>query len=505
MKTKSSKISCSTDDCNKKQEKIITNSPQKNTILGFPFSIILLFCFLGIAHIYLSYNFEKNTFNNNFWHNAMSMLFFIMILAAIFKFIADRTPIIKDIGGSAILCLLVPAFLLNYKFFPETSWITHFQQAFKAKASFLNSSSGIGFSEFFVSALISGSLLNIKKDMLNGAFKRFLPLVMISLIISCISVGIMGYFFKPIGGINGVQGSDYNFFINSIFYIFVPIASGGLTCGIIPLTMIFSQGNTLFEERFKSHIIPALLISGIFSVILAGLIKKFLGNTRFDSPDGSLEKKFINKQNVNSNNKSGDPQESESKITYPGLATGFISIFVLYVTSSILRNLLIRCLPFNIENYIPPTIIFLVLLVLFFKFCDIVPAYFVNCTNQASTFITKTFTPTILILVGTGIDINKVINAFYNIPFLVICVLCVVITATSAAIIGNKIGYYPVQSSIAAGLCANSIGGAGNIAILEASKSLHLMPYAQIATRLGGDIIVILSSIFFPLFYNIQI
>ncbi|MBP3059478.1 malate:citrate symporter [Texas Phoenix palm phytoplasma] len=506
MKTKNSKIPCSTDNCNKRQKPIITNSLSKNksNILGFPFLIILLFCFLGMLHIFLSYNFEKNIFNNNFWHNSISMLFFIMILSSIFKFIADRTPIIKDIGGSSILYLLVPAFLLSYKFFPESSSITQFQQAFKAKASYLNSSSGIGFSEFFVSALISGSLLNIKKHTLNEAFKRFLPLVIISLIISGLSVGIMGYFFKPIGGINGVNGSNYNFFVNSIFYIFVPIASGGLTCGIIPLTMIFSQGNTIFEEKFKSHIIPALLISGIFSVILSGLIKKFLGKTRFDSPDGNLEKKSINKKNNNKSN-SNDCKGLDEKFTHSELATGFISIFVLYVSSSIARNLLIRCLPLNMENYIPPTIIFLVLLVLLFKFFDIMPSYYVNCTNQASTFITKTFTPTVLMLVGCGIDINKIINSFYNIPFLVICMLCVIITALSAAIIGNKFGYYPVQSAISAGLCANSIGGAGNIAILEASKSFVLMPYAQIATRLGGDIIVILSSIFFPLFYNIQI
>ncbi|MGI3136190.1 MAG: 2-hydroxycarboxylate transporter family protein [Candidatus Phytoplasma vitis] len=41
------------------------------------------------------------------------------------------------------------------------------------------------------------------------------------------------------------------------------------------------------------------------------------------------------------------------------------------------------------------------------------------------------------------------------------------------------------------------------MAILEASDSMELMPYAQISTRIGGDIIVILASIFFPLFYQI--
>ncbi|MDV3197924.1 MAG: 2-hydroxycarboxylate transporter family protein, partial [Candidatus Phytoplasma australasiaticum] len=38
----------------------------------------------------------------------------------------------------------------------------------------------------------------------------------------------------------------------------------------------------------------------------------------------------------------------------------------------------------------------------------------------------------------------------------------------------------------------------------EASDSLELSPYAQISTRLGGDLTVIVASIFFPLFYFIN-
>ncbi|MDV3169208.1 MAG: 2-hydroxycarboxylate transporter family protein, partial [Candidatus Phytoplasma australasiaticum] len=158
----------------------------------------------------------------------------------------------------------------------------------------------------------------------------------------------------------------------------------------------------------------------------------------------------------------------------------------------------------NLEKYIPPTIIFLVILVLLIKFFDLISDNYIQYINQASKFITQSFSSCILVVVGININILMIINRISNLSFLFTCIACVLTTALTSAIIGNKMGYYPVQASIAAGLCANSIGGAGNLAILEASDSLELSPYAQISTRLGGDLTVIVASIFFPLFYFIN-
>ncbi|MDV3143961.1 MAG: 2-hydroxycarboxylate transporter family protein, partial [Candidatus Phytoplasma australasiaticum] len=64
------------------------------------------------------------------------------------------------------------------------------------------------------------------------------------------------------------------------------------------------------------------------------------------------------------------------------------------------------------------------------------------------------------------------------------------------------IGFYPVEGSITGGLCTISIGGAGNIAILSASNLMNLFPYAQIATRIGGALIVFISAFTYPIFYS---
>lgn len=60
----------------------------------------------------------------------------------------------------------------------------------------------------------------------------------------------------------------------------------------------------------------------------------------------------------------------------------------------------------------------------------------------------------------------------------------------------NNVGFYPVEAAITAGLCTNSMGGTGNIAVLSASDRMGLIPFAQMATRLGGALVLISASFF---------
>ncbi|WP_323847539.1 MAG: 2-hydroxycarboxylate transporter family protein [Phytoplasma sp.] len=473
----------------KKNKKII--------ILGFSLSLIIMILFLILVHVFLSYN-HGNI--ESPWHNFMSMLLFIMFFAGILKFIGSKTPILKNIGGGPILCLLIPAFVFHYNFGNDT--FQNFQEQFIKKADFFGKNDkSIGFTDFFISSLIVGSLIGIKKEFLGKMLKKFLPLVIISLTISALFVGTIGFFLQPIKGLGAA--STKNNFLDSIFYIFIPISCGGITCGIIPLSKIFSQvNNGGTEDAFKAHILPSLLIAGIFSVIVSGLIKKIWGQSKYSSPNKMLEKNMAtDKENIKI---TPEIKKTEFKISYENITTGLIATFSFYILSGILRegvSKLFQFIPILNKVSAPPIIIFLVILVIIFKFFDLISAYYVKCIDQSSKFITTNFTSAIFFLLGIGTDFNKIKDSMFNLSFVLICLLCVIITALSAAIIGNKFGYYPVQSAISAGLCSNSIGGIGNIAILEASDSMELSPYAQISTRIGGDIIVILTSILFPLIY----
>ncbi|WP_341266419.1 2-hydroxycarboxylate transporter family protein [Candidatus Phytoplasma fraxini] len=483
---------------------------KKITILGFSLPLILMILCLIVFHVFLSYNNnkiveplsdKKNPIEEP-WHNFISMLIFIMCFSGFLKYIGSNMPILKNIGGGPILCLLIPAFVFNYNF--GNGQFQGFQEAFKEKASFFGKNENIGFSDFVISSLIVGSLVGIQKGFLGKVFKKFLPLVIISLTISALCVGTISLFLKPIPiqGLDSHSQSTKNAFLDSIFYIFIPIASGGITSGIIPLTKIFSQVQKGSEDAFKTHILPSLLIAGIFSVVLSGLIKKIWGKSKYSSPNKTLEKNIINSEDNLKITK--EIAKKELKINYENITTGLITICAFYIVSGCFGvgiSKLFKLIPMFNKVDAPPIIILLVLLVVILKFFDLITPYYTQCIEQASKFITTNFTSAIFFLLGIGTDFNKIIKSMSHWPFVLICLLCVIITALSAAIIGNKLGYYPVQSAISAGLCSNSIGGIGNIAILEASDSMELAPYAQISTRIGGDIVVILTSILFPFIY----
>ena len=61
-------------------------------------------------------------------------------------------------------------------------------------------------------------------------------------------------------------------------------------------------------------------------------------------------------------------------------------------------------------------------------------------------------------------------------------------------VVGRMLKMYPIDTAIV-NACHSGQGGTGDVAILTAANRMQLMPFAQIATRIGGAIVVTLTLI----------
>jgi Na+/citrate or Na+/malate symporter len=86
---------------------------------------------------------------------------------------------------------------------------------------------------------------------------------------------------------------------------------------------------------------------------------------------------------------------------------------------------------------------------------------------------------------------DKLVSAF-NVVNLVIIVSTVASLIATGYFVGRKMNMYPIEAAIIIA-CHSGQGGTGDVAILTAAERMQLMPFAQIATRIGGAITVTLT------------
>ena len=73
--------------------------------------------------------------------------------------------------------------------------------------------------------------------------------------------------------------------------------------------------------------------------------------------------------------------------------------------------------------------------------------------------------------------------------FLVVISVVFTVIATGF-IVSRFMNMYPIEAAIVSA-CQSGMGGTGDVAILSTADRMNLMPFAQVATRLGGAITVI--------------
>ncbi|MBO4819742.1 MAG: 2-hydroxycarboxylate transporter family protein [Firmicutes bacterium] len=383
----------------------------------------------------------------------------MMVFGALFNWIGNNTPIVKTyLGGGAIVCIFASAVLVYTGVIPE--------KVVSNIDSFMNTT---GFLNFYIAALITGSILGMSRSLLLRASVRFLPVALCAMTLGCLLVGLVG----------AIMGYG---FTDAIMYIAIPMMGGGMGAGVVPLSGMYAEALHLESAgEIMSRMIPASTLGNVTAIVLAGVLARV--GQKFPSINGEGKLMRKNQEDMSE----GEAPAQDVKLMGMGLITA--------MTFYLLGTYVNKAVP-AVHTYA-----WMIILVAIAKATGIVPKQLEYAAQQWSQFVMTNWTQALLVGIGASmIDLGAVISSF-SVTYLILVLVVVCGVALGAGLGGQLVGFYPIESSITAGLCTTNMGGTGDIAVLSAADRMELLPFAQISTRICGALVLVVASILTKLLF----
>lgn len=363
--------------------------------------------------------------------------------------IGANIPGLKNFGGPAILSLLVPSILVFFNFINPN--VLEATDVLMKQANFLY---------FYIACLVSGSILGMNRKMLiQGLFRMIIPMLLG--MICAMAVGTL---------VGVLLGLDWQ---HTLFFIVTPVLAGGIGEGILPLSIGYSAITGISSEQLVAQLIPATIIGNFFAILCTALLSR-LGEKKPElSGRGQLVK-------VSDKDDLSDILEDKSgPLDVKMMGAGVLTACTLFISGYLMEHL----------TGFPGPVLMIVIAALM-KYINVIPQETQNGAKQLYKFISGNFTFPLMAGLGLLYIPLKDVVATLSLSYFIV-VISVVFTVVSVGFFVSRfMNMYPVEAAIISA-CQSGMGGTGDVAILSTANRMNLMPFAQIATRLGGAITVI--------------
>jgi malate:Na+ symporter len=374
--------------------------------------------------------------------------------------IGRRMPILGKIGAAAIFATFVPSALVYYKLLPMP-----------IVKSIIDFTKFTNFLYVYIAAIIVGSILGMDRNVLiKGFLKIFVPLT-----IGSIAAGAVG----TLVGVSLGLGAYKTF-----FFIVVPIMAGGVGEGAIPLSIGYASLLGVPQGDLFAQVLPPVMLGSLTAIVLSGILN-YVGKTypQF-SGEGRLQPGGEDSTDLTSiEHHEENALETSSGLDIPGIAAAGLTAIVLYLLGVMLFHL--TGLP------APVAMLFLAVVA---KLTSVVSPRLQASGIVVFRFVQVAITYPLLFAIGVSLTPwDKLMSAFTATNLATIVATVVTLMATGA-LVGRLMNMYPIETAIV-NACHSGQGGTGDVAILTAADRMQLMPFAQIATRIGGAITVTLTLI----------
>jgi CCS family citrate carrier protein len=366
--------------------------------------------------------------------------------------IGKHIPVVRKIGASAILATFIPSALTYYHLLPAP--------ILRAVAEFTRTSN---FLYLFISAIIVGSILGMDRHVLVAGFlKIFVPLILGSVIAATVGTAV---------GFALGLGTFHTF-----FFVVVPIMAGGVGEGAIPLSIGYAALLHEPQGDVFAQVLPPVMLGSLTAILAAGTLN-YVGK-RFPNltGEGRLQP--------------GEHDELPLETDKPLIPTDVGTIAAAGVTAVSLY--LVGVIGQRLFDFPAPVAMLFIAVVL--KLTHAVPPSLQAGAFAVYKFFSTAVTYPLLFAIGVSLTPwDKLVAAFT--PTYIATVVATVLTLMgSGFVLAPLLKLYPIEAAIV-NACHSGQGGTGDVAILTAANRMQLMPFASIATRIGGAITVTMTLI----------
>lgn len=363
--------------------------------------------------------------------------------------IGANIPVLKNFGGPAILSLLVPSILVFFNLLNPN--VLEATNVLMKQANFLY---------FYIACLVCGSILGMnRKILIQGLFRMIIPMLLG--MICAMAVGTV------VGILLGMEWK------HALFYVVTPVLAGGIGEGILPLSLGYSAITGVSSEQLVAQLIPATIIGNFFAIMCTALLSRFGEKHLSYSGQGQLVKAGKGED------MSDALQDNSGQLDIKLMGGGVLTACSLFIAGGLLQHL---------TGFPGPVL--MIILAAMLKYMNVIPQETQNGAKQLYKFISGNFTFPLMAGLGLLYIPLKDVVATLSWQYFIV-VISVVFTVISVGFFVSRfLNMHPVEAGIISA-CQSGMGGTGDVAILSTADRMNLMPFAQVATRLGGAITVI--------------
>jgi Na+/citrate or Na+/malate symporter len=361
-----------------------------------------------------------------------------------------RLPIVGKLGAAAICATFIPSAMVYYGLLPDV--------VVESTTKFYKSTNIL---YLYICCIIVGSIMSMNRTTLIQGFLRiFFPMLCGEIVGMLVGMGV--------GLMLGME--PFQIF----FFIILPIMAGGVGEGAIPLSIGYATLLHMDQGVALGRVLPMVMLGGLTAIIISGCLNQ-LGK-RFPHLTGEGQ--------LMPNRSNGDtktPEVAPGKTDVTTIAAGALLAVLLYMIGMLGHKLI--GLP------APVGMLFVAVLI---KLAHGVSPRLLEGSQVVYKFFQTSVTYPILFAVGVAITPWEELVHAFTINNLLVIVSTVSALVATGFFVGKKIGMHPIDVAIVS-CCQSGQGGTGDVAILTAGNRMSLMPFAQIATRIGGAINVSVS------------